>query len=88
MSQLEISKTLKLSLSTMHGASYTEADMFSLTSDDFIQFTVSTTDADLNVVDDPQVTWLIKDKSTDISTDMTDYIQQNGYVDAVRGSMK
>ena len=67
-----------------NGASYTEADMFSLTADDFIQFTVSTTDTDLNIVDDPQVTWLIKDKSTDISTDMTDYIQQNGYVwDAV-----
>ena len=61
-----------------------DADMFSLTADDFIDFAVVTTDTDLNIVDDPQVTWLIKDKSTDISTDMTDYIQQNGYVwDAV-----
>ena len=63
-----------------NGQYYADVDVFSLTADDSIDFAISTTDTNLNVVDDPQVSWLIKDMSTDVVEDITTYMQENGLV--------
>ncbi len=67
-----------------NGVSYVDVDEFDLTADDFIQFGVSTTDTDLNVVNDAQVTWLIEDQLTNEIEDITNFMQQSALIwDAV-----
>ena len=63
-----------------NGVSYEDVDEFDITADDFVEFGVSTSDTDLNTIDNPQVTWLIEDKSTGSIEDITGYMQQNGLI--------
>ena len=63
-----------------NGVSYEDVDEFDITADDFVEFGVSTSDTDLNTIDNPQVTWLIEDKSTGSIEEITGYMQQNGLI--------
>ena len=63
-----------------NGFAYSDVESFDITTDDFIDFEVSTTDTDLNIIDNPQVTWMIEDMSTGNVEDITGYMLQNGLV--------
>ena len=63
-----------------NGFAYSDVESFDITTDDFIDFEVSTTDTDLNIIDNPQVTWIIEDMSTGNVEDITGYMLQNGLV--------
>ena len=63
-----------------NGFAYTDVESFDITTDDFIDFEVSTSDTDLNIIDNPQVTWIIEDMSTGNVEDITGYMLQNGLV--------
>ena len=63
-----------------NGISYDDVDEFDITADDFIEFAISTSDADLNVITNPQATWLLEDKNTDVVVDITDELLNNAFV--------
>ena len=63
-----------------NGISYDDVDEFDITADDFIEFAISTSDADLNPITNPQVTWLLEDKNTDVVEDITDELLDNAFV--------
>ena len=63
-----------------NGFNYDESEGFDITSDDFLDFDVTTSDTDLNIINNPQITWTIEDKSTGNIEDITGYMNQNALV--------
>ena len=66
--------------SDSNGIPSTEVENFDITADDFIEFDVATSDTDLNIIDNAQVTWLIEQKSTGEVQDITAYMASNALV--------
>ena len=68
-----------------NGFAYDESKGFDITTDDFIDFDVITSDTDMNLIDNPQLNWIIKESNGNIQL-ITDYMVQNGLVwDATTG---
>ena len=63
-----------------NGFNYDESEGFDITTDDFLDFDVTTSDTDLNIINNPQITWIIEDKSTGNIEDITSYMNQNALV--------
>ena len=60
-----------------NGNDYSEDDGFSVTADDYIQFQLSTSDFDLNVIDDAGEVWLLENLADDSITDITQLMNAN-----------
>ena len=63
-----------------NGVEFSSVGSYDFTADDFIQFSFTTSDTNLNEIIDEQPTWILYDLGEDTSEDISDYMLQNGLI--------
>ena len=62
------------------GVDYTNVELFEITADDFIQFSFTLTDFDLNQITNTKPSWTIENVDTGELSDITQYMEQNALI--------
>ena len=71
---------LEVEATDSNGFNYDESESYQITSDDFVQFSFTTTDSNGNDVQDNQPTWLLENISSGEVIDISYILSQNGFV--------